>query len=278
MHMKIYRLREYIANRFLWRDVAPQNFVKRLNYLAKLKSRDISFFWDAESETFGVKQGDFPVIFVSRSTRIKTKYFGTQDRLKAIYRRYHLSEVEFSRNDIVVDVGANIGELSIALVRRYGVIPVCCEPDPIEIRALRKNLQDIESLIISEPLWRDKCVKEFYLNNDTGDSSLLPHEDTGPKVELTTTTLNDVGRQIEARYSGKRIRMLKLEAEGAEPEILEGGGEFLRQVDYIAADLGPERGKERANTVPACVNHLTDRGFRLQKVDPGRSIYLFSHR
>jgi len=57
------------------------------------------------------------------------------------------------------------------------------------------------------------------------------------------------------------IRLLKVEAEGMEPEVLAGAHQTLQRVDYVAVDAGPERGGE--NTVPAVLNALTSAGFEV---------------
>ena len=49
------------------------------------------------------------------------------------------------------------------------------------------------------------------------------------------------------------IKLLKLEAEGAEPEILLGGLDKIHLIDYICADVGPERGLSYETTLVSSV-------------------------
>ena len=64
--------------------------------------------------------------------------------------------------------------------------------------------------------------------------------------------------------SNKRIKLLKLEAEGFEPEVLLGGKNSLKNIEYICADLGPERGVAENLTVVE-VNEILERaGFSMQ--------------
>ena len=60
-------------------------------------------------------------------------------------------------------------------------------------------------------------------------------------------------------YVSSKIKLLKLEAEGAEPEILEGLGEKLNLVEYISADLGYERGVHCESTLVPVTNYLLER-------------------
>ena len=38
-------------------------------------------------------------------------------------------------------------------------------------------------------------------------------------------------------FQNRKIKLLKLEAEGAEPEVIIGSLKVLKYIDYIAADL-----------------------------------------
>lgn len=79
--------------------------------------------------------------------------------------------------------------------------------------------------------------------------------------------------------SDRRIRFLKVEAEGAELEVLEGAGDMLRSIDWIAADLGFERGLEQRATAPEVIPFLLDNGFRLHKLTQPQAVrYLFANR
>ena len=50
--------------------------------------------------------------------------------------------------------------------------------------------------------------------------------------------------------------MFKLEAEGFEPEILEGSKQSINIVEYVALDGGEERGIAEAETLSKATNFL----------------------
>ena len=45
-------------------------------------------------------------------------------------------------------------------------------------------------------------------------------------------------------FNFKKIKLLKVEAEGAEPEVLLGTAKILKRIEFISVDCGPERGLE----------------------------------
>jgi hypothetical protein len=73
------------------------------------------------------------------------------------------------------------------------------------------------------------------------------------------------------------VKLLKLEAEGGEPEILEGLGERLADVHFITADLGYERGTLEESTLVPVVNFLLKRGFSIRAISHDRIVALFEN-
>ena len=53
----------------------------------------------------------------------------------------------------------------------------------------------------------------------------------------------------------KQIKLLKIDAEGYEPEVLSGSIATLSQTEYVAVDFGPERGLEQKDTIIAIVKN-----------------------
>jgi hypothetical protein len=74
-----------------------------------------------------------------------------------------------------------------------------------------------------------------------------------------------------------RVRLLKLEAEGAEPEILAGGKKILQLIDYIAVDCGFERGLKQESTLREVLNILYGNSFRLIDFNYKRMSFLFAN-
>ena len=106
------------------------------------------------------------------------------------------------------------------------------------------------------------------------DSSCFETEGYTHVLKKKSKTLSSIINS----YNGRRIKLLKLEAEGAEPEILMGGLSSLNFVDYITVDVGPERGLSYETTLVSTVNILIDCGFDLIKMGHPRLICLFKNQ
>ena len=75
-----------------------------------------------------------------------------------------------------------------------------------------------------------------------------------------------------------KIKLFKLEAEGAEPEILLGCEPILHNIEYISADVGFERGIKQKSTLPEVNNFLMKNGFELVKNGRSRIVCLYKNK
>ena len=196
---------------------------------------------------------------------------GIRSKLDYIASEYFLDQVEFARNDVFVDCGANIGEIGMWLAAKDEAIEyVAFEPSPQEFLALEQNASF--GRLHQLALWNESTRLNFYLSPDDADSSLIEINSSVGEIEVECQRLDEV----LADY--RRIKVLKIEAEGAEPEVLAGSSGILDRCEYVVVDAGPERGINQEETMPAVINFLLPRGFDILKVSHGRVVCLFRTR
>ena len=65
-----------------------------------------------------------------------------------------------------------------------------------------------------------------------------------------------------------KIKLLKIEGEGAEPEILEGCRDILKRVEYISVDVGPERGVAQTSPKNDVITYLVENNFEVILENP----------
>lgn len=211
--------------------------------------------------------------FLSRKSRFYMYSEGLNDRLEHLYNEYLLTQIKFNSNDHIIDCGANIGELGYYLNYKYGIKNVISiEPDKQEFETLKLNSKYSNYLPLNYALFNNNGKIDFYLNNDTADSSVFADKSLN-KVSVKTITLNELFNKQKI----KKCKLFKLEAEGAEPEILEGGLEVLKNVEYISVDCGPERGVDNEITVAPVSKTLQNLNFSLIDAGGVRKILLFKN-
>ncbi|TKJ32794.1 MAG: hypothetical protein CEE38_22175 [Planctomycetes bacterium B3_Pla] len=141
----------------------------------------------------------------------------------------HVMEKVLSRGDIFFDVGANIGMMSLyawKLVAPSGKVHAF-EPEPYNYSALRFNIDlngasEIHPNSCALGHRRQKGIIYPYSRN-LGMASLLKPDDCSLGEEIEVERLYD----YVLRKSISRIRMLKVDVEGYELEVLKGASELL---------------------------------------------------
>ena len=176
-----------------------------------------------------------------------------------------MSNMVLTPDDQVIDVGAHSGEFGL-WVERFGSRYLAIEPDPVAFGALQRNFPDARLLKIA--LGAEKGEKEFYLATSTGDSSFSGGKEQ-KKVHVAVETLDSVALR---EFPTGRIALIKVEAEGFEPEVFSGGMETLKRTNFVTVDAGEER--NGMSTAPECLNFLLGIGFQVRSVFLKRGIFL----
>lgn len=210
---------------------------------------------------------------VSRRSRLKHVKHGVERRRRQLINEYMIDQVPLSSGDIVLDIGANIGEVSMLVADLYGAIAIAYEPEHREFTALEQNLQGRNGAAYQEVLWSHETDVMFHSANETGDSSVFEVARSKTSALRRTTTVD--ASLARTPYANLPIRLLKLEAEGAEPEILIGAEKALKRTAFVTADLGPERGLEKQTTLVPVLKALTAAGFEPQDFYAPRTTMLF---
>ena len=208
-------------------------------------------------------------VYVSDEKRLKIYRGGIDHRQKWILGDYRIPLDLIRPGDVMLDVGANVGEMGI-WVEASGGKYIAFEPDPTAFKALQQNVSgDLYDIALSDT--NGSAV--FYLNSAEADSSLFKPQEAHGEITVRKVRLDDFLAEVGAP---ERLRLLKIEAEGMEPEVLAGSTDTLKRSEYVAVDAGPERGGE--NTVPDVLNALTGLDFEVLDCFLVRGTFLLRNR
>lgn len=194
---------------------------------------------------------------------------GVKKRSESLADSYSFGEIEFKDGDVFIDCGANYGDAKIWFdANSIDITYKGFEPSPIEFGCLKENVAP--GVAHNVGLWNTEGELKFYVSSDGADSSLIKPAHYDEVITSKVARLDS--------YITSKIKCLKLEAEGAEPEILEGIGQKLDLIEYIAADLGYERGEEEESTLAPVTNYLLARNFELVNVNHDRICALYRNK
>ena len=182
---------------------------------------------------------------------------------------YCIDKIELTSDDIVVDCGANIGELHLALRNsNISVNYIAFEPEESNFLCLELNNFETNSKLYCLGLSDETTKKIFYIDSVGANSSF---EDFGKsiKMEVNTTKLDDLN-------IGK-IKLYKMDAEGHELEALRGSEKTLNNTEYVSVDFGNEKGIKQEHTIVSVNNYLFSRGFELYEYSNSRMAGLYKN-
>jgi len=194
---------------------------------------------------------------------------GLLKRVEGLAEVYFLRKIGFKDGDIFIDCGANVGDLKLWFnLHSININYIGFEPSPVEFRCLQENVKP--SQVHNIGLWKDNGELKFYVSSEGADSSLIKPAAYDEVITAKVSRLDS--------FLDTKIKCLKLEAEGAEPEVLEGLGDKLKLVEFVSADLGYERGVEAESTLVPVTNFLLQNNFELVDVHHGRICALFRNK
>lgn len=123
----------------------------------------------------------------------------------------------------VVEIGPNGSDLSLWLRNISDDIQlVCFEPSPSSHKSTSLNIRDL-GVCLQVALGDRDGKANFYVSERNGDSSLfVPSEPFEEKITVQVRMM-DIAIADTPLAKGQ-IDLMKVEAEGFEPEVLQGGG------------------------------------------------------
>jgi FkbM family methyltransferase len=176
---------------------------------------------------------------------------GLKERTLDLIESYNINKIEFHEGDLIVDVGANVGDLIHYFPnQRY----IGFEPSPEEFKALEKNKNsncEVFNLCIAE---EEKQIT-FYISSAGADSSIYLPLKLERIIEVQSRRLDEL--------IDEPIKLLKIDAEGAEVEVIKGCKRLMGITQFIAIDLGFEKSVKQESTAPPVFEILYSHNFKL---------------
>lgn len=232
------------------------------NIYSIINGRKVRFGIETNGTIYAMEEGR-KVQISNKHRGFKLYRQGIKERELVLFKSYCLQHVNLNVDDLVFDCGANSGDLFLSLSRLinpenyFGF-----EPNPSDFKVLVNNVH-FKSKIFNFALGNTNSELFFYTYTRGGDSSLIEPKFWDEKIKVPVVRLDSFLKDNHITA----VKLLKLEAEGFEPEILYGLGDRILCCEYIAIDGGPERGKECEQTFTTCTNYLISKGFSLIDID-----------
>ena len=252
--------------------LSPNNACRVQNAFCFVLRSQTRYSWCNQSEKFIAEENNKKRYFHSIKRGFDCYTLGLEKRGEQLITSYVIDKIDFNSDDIIVDCGANYGDLFLNLsdeIREDNYF--CIEPSPSEFECLKLSLPkaSIRQIGLAEKTGH----MEFYVSSETADSSVIQPKKYESIIKIEVITLDEFAKQAGI----SRCKLFKLEAEGYEYEILLGGKNFVKNCEYITVDGGAERGHSDEPTLPEISNFLFHMGFEMTGLFAGQSRALFKN-
>jgi len=192
-------------------------------------------------------------------------------QLDLLYDSYLLNSIDIQNDDVIVDCGANVGELFLAVKEKnFDVTYIGFEPDKETYDCLKLNVKNEKNIVHNIGLSNIDGSNNFYIDNEGGNSSFVDFG-TSESIKVDTKTLDSLNIK-------ENIKLFKIDAEGYEPEVLSGSKNTLKKTAFVSVDFGSERGANQNNTMVDVNNLLLQVGFELIELNDFRMIGLYKNK
>lgn len=179
-------------------------------------------------------------------------------RLERVYSEPGFVAVE--EDDVCVDIGAYVGTYSLLLSERASRV-LAVDPSAARDESLEKNTASAENVdVVPVAAWNEDTRIELNQSLLPNDNSIMTPDDydTGESFEVRAATI----QTIVSEHGIDRVDLLKIEAEGVEPEIVEGALAGDVPIRKLVVNCCPER--DGAPPTDAVVELLESHGYEVR--------------
>jgi len=188
---------------------------------------------------------------------------------------YNIDSIEFSPDDVVIDIGAHVGIISIYIAKKYPFVKIYAfEPIPDNYCHLITNLtlNDVNN-VVPHNLAVTVDGRKFdmlvnFTNNSGGATGHLKNMKLSNHFRYTVDSVPF--DDIFDNYHIAACKLLKIDCEGTEHEILKGT-RYLSRIEYLSGEFHinqhlAEQGYSIETLVTHCQKFIPDSRMKIKHI------------
>lgn len=192
-----------------------------------------------------------------------------------VYSENHISQwllknLNIKDDDLIIDIGANIGWYSLTLSSKNKPRIVAFEPDTINFNTLEENirLNGKDNVIAFNKAISDKegvLTLYLYKNYNPGRHSFIKQANSVGTAEVPIVPLD--GFLQKEGFGEGPIKLIKIDIEGYEYTALKAAVQTLGRAKHILTEFSPYMMRDIGQEPMDYINLLQSAGFKLKLID-----------
>ena len=180
-------------------------------------------------------------------------FSGTLELVFSEMGSYNFDSINFKDGDVVIDIGGNVGMVSLYLAKKYPFLKIYAfEPvkqnyenflKNIELNNINKDIIKVFNLAITKDR-RDVILTSPF--NNSGGSNIYDYHICSKILNNSSIGKSITFDDIFTNNNISKCKLLKIDCEGAEYEILYSANiENLKNCEYMRAEFHGKKSKQK---------------------------------
>jgi len=175
---------------------------------------------------------------------------------------------KIEKGDTTLDVGACIGDTTLPMVIKTcsGGKVIAVEPHPLNVKYLKHNLSGYVNVeIFEKALWNEKTTIKFNVHSTPTGHSIIADKERDKSINVSADTLDNLFGDMEIDFA-------KIDVQGAEAQVLEGGHRFLKNIRKLVVETH-NRFNIRTRTYPEVIKILENYDYEIRFAKDNGVVY-----
>lgn len=157
---------------------------------------------------------------------------------------YHIEDGDFYDTGVFVDIGANIGAVSLYVdslnherdKEKPAIKVYAVEPEPHNLAFLKQNIAENPTTgkitVVENAIWHESKTVE--ISNRGGNASIFEHPNNAGYTKVEALTI----KQLFNKFNIKEADVMKIDIEGAEYDlIINTPDDVLKRIKYLTLEF-----------------------------------------
>lgn len=156
---------------------------------------------------------------------------------------YHIEADDFYDTGVFVDIGANIGAVSLYVdslnhdrdENKPAIKVYAVEPEPHNLAFLKQNIEENPTkniTVVENAVWHE--TKKVQISNRGGNASIYEHPNNAGYTEVQTITIAN----LFSKFNIKEADVMKIDIEGAEYDlIINTPDDILKRIKFLTLEF-----------------------------------------